>query len=131
MVASTVAGMVTLGPEFQNMALSNGQAFSFNWYLPTYKPAELKLTIVKSENHNSVIPTDEQMRNTLMANIVSRYRLGWDFEPQRYFTQVDAPWAASILLEYNIGGDWESEVYTADFKDLFTFNLEDITVIIT
>src|SRR5690606_13024670 len=96
----------------------------------------LRLTITSSDNQDQVIPDDEEIRSTLLANAQARYRLGWDFEPQRYYTQVDAPWAATILLEWTSvvsdpqPEDWSSDVFEASFDDLFTFDLEDIEVLV-
>lgn len=124
-----VAGMVTTGAESQNILLSNGQSFTYRWHLPNYIPTALRITVNISDNHPATVPDDEQIRNQLITNIAARYRLGWDFEPQRYYTQSDAPWASSIVLEYDIGGAFETEVYEANFDDLLTFDLEEIEVV--
>lgn len=126
------AGMVFTGTETEAITLSNGQEFDFSYHLPNTTPVLLRLTIYSSNNQEVVLPSDEDVRQTVYDNINERYRLGWDFEPQRYYTQVDAPWAASILLEWsdNAGSDWNDTVFTAAFDDLFTFDLEDIEVII-
>jgi len=126
------AGIVSKGTEVSQITLSNGQQFDFKFYLPTYIPIKLRLTLAASDNQMVVIPTDVVTRATLFNNIQARYRLGWDFEPQRYFTAVDAPWAASILLEYSLNGGttWASVVYEADFDKLFTFALADIAVVV-
>jgi hypothetical protein len=66
-----------------------------------------------------------------MQNIAARYRLGRDFEPQRYFSVVDAPWASTVLLEWSDddGGDWDDTVFEADYDDLYTFDLGDIELV--
>ncbi len=126
------AGMVFEGTETESITLTNGQAFDFSFFLPDPTPVLLRLTLTSSDNQDVVLPSDEVIRSTLFININARYRLGWDFEPQRYFTQVDAPWAATIVLEWsNDGGDnWNDEVFEAEFTDLYTFGLEDITVLV-
>ncbi len=126
------AGMVFEGTETESITLTNGQAFDFSFFLPNYTPVLLKLTLTSSDNQDVVLPSDEVIRSTLFININSRYRLGWDFEPQRYYTQVDAPWAATIKLEWSDddGDNWYDDVNEADFQDLFTFDLEDITVLV-
>lgn len=128
-----VAGMVSLGTETESIVLSNGQSFDFSFYLPDYTPVVLRLTLNVSDNQLVTLPTDEQIRGALNDNINARYRLGWDFEPQRYYTMVDVPWAATILLEWSDddGANWHSTVFEAGFRDLFTFGLEDITVVVT
>lgn len=125
------AGMVFIGSETETITLSNGQDFDFAFALPTRTPILLRLTLTSSDNQDVAIPTDEAVRQIVFDNINARYRLGWDFEPQRYFTQVDAAWASVILLEYNPdGGGWTDDVFDADFDDLLTFGLEDIEVLI-
>ncbi len=126
------AGMVFEGTETETIVLSNGQSFDFSFYLPTEIPVLLKLTITTTINQELAIPDDEAIRAQLEANVAARYRLGWDFEPQRYFTQVDAPWAATIKLEWSSdGGDnYFATVYSADFKDIYTFDLSNITVLV-
>lgn len=126
-----VAGVFFTGDQSEDLTLSNGQEFTFSYHLPNVIPTLLTLTIVSSNNQEVTLPSDEEIRQVLFDNINARYRLGWDFEPQRYFTQVDAPWAASILLEYNPDGAGDtSEVFEADFDDKITFALDDITVLL-
>lgn len=124
------AGVLSYGDHTESILLSNGQAFEFSFYEPVRTPVKLMLTLTLSDNYVMAIPTDEEIRISLFENIQERYRLGWDFEPQRYFTQEDAPWAATIKLEYSDddGITWEDEVYEADFRDLFTLSVADITV---
>lgn len=126
------AGMVFIGTEEEAITLSNGQEFDFKFSLPDPTPVLLRLTLTSSDNQDLAIPDDEAIRQVVFDNIAERYRLGWNFEPQRYYTQVDAPWAATILLEWSDddGSNWHDEVFVAEFTDLFTFDLEDIAVLV-
>lgn len=130
------AGMIFDGTEEELLTLTNGQEFPFSFHLPDKTPILLRLTLTSSDNQDAVIPSDVEIRQTVFDNINARYRLGWDFEPQRYYTQVDAPWAATITLEYTETTidpqpeDWESAVIEAEFDDLLTFDLEDIQVLV-
>lgn len=126
------AGIISLGTESELITLSNGQQFEFKFFLPDYQPIKLRLTLTPSDNQVVTVPSDETIRQTVFDNINSRYRLGWDYEPQRYFTQADASWAATILLEWSTddGVTWNDDVFEADFQDLFTFSLEDIAVVV-
>lgn len=126
-----VAGMVTQGDEHEDVTLSNGQEFTYRFYLPTEIPVLLRLTVDISENNLAVVPTDTVIRQTIFDQVNERYRLGLNFEPQRYFNLEDASWAASVVLEWssNAGGLWHSTVYDADFDEVFTFDLEDIAVV--
>lgn len=126
-----VAGVVTQGTEVETITLSNDQSFDFKFNLPTRTPIKLKLTLVTSANNQYQIPTAQETAEKLFANISARYRLGLAFEPQRYFSILDAPWAASILLEYstNGGSSWSSSVAALAYNQLYTFELSDIEVI--
>lgn len=126
------AGMVSQGDQVENITLPNGQNFDFKFFLVEKTPILLRLTLEISDNNLMQVPDDETIRIQLFEQINARYRMGWDFEPERYYNTTDAPWAAEVELEYSIdgGSNWLSEVYQADFRDLFTFGLEDIAVLI-
>jgi hypothetical protein len=128
-----VAGVISQGDQVETIALPNGQSFDFKFALPDETPIKLKLTINLSANNQFTILTDLAVSEILYANINSRYKLGLDFEPQRYFSVLDAPWASDVLLEWSddAGGTWHSTVFTAAFDDLYTFELADITVVNT
>lgn len=125
------AGIVTEGTEVESITLDNGQSFDFKFYLPNYIDVQIRVTFTVSENNLLLIPDDIELREQVMTQILARYRLGWDFEPQKYITTDDCPWASEVLLEYSEDGlVWESAVYTASFQDLFRFGLEDIAIVI-
>lgn len=127
------AGIVSQGTEVESLVLSNGQSFDFAFNLPNRIPVLLKLTCTVSQNNLLAIPNDEVIRQTVFDQIKARYRLGWDFEPQRYFTLNDAPWASTVLLEWSDdnGGNWYSTVYSAEYTDLFEFGINDIQVVVS
>lgn len=127
------AGMVFIGNERLNITISNGQSFPFAYTLPERTPLLFRLTAVKSENTLLAVPSDEAIRQVIFDNFHARYRLGWNLEPQRYFTLSDALWAESVLLEWSDdnGSNWYDDVYDALYTDLFTLDLEDIEVLIS
>jgi hypothetical protein len=127
------AGIVTQGTQVQTIALPNAQSFDFKFYLPHKIPVKLRLTITQSSNNQFTILSTAETSALLQANIAARYRLGLDFEPRRYFSIIDAPWAADVLLEWSDDGGttWHSTVYAANFDDLFTFGPADITIVET
>lgn len=129
----TVGGAVTQGLEAEAVVFPNGQSFDFKYHLPNKWPTLLKLTTVLSENNQVLIGSPEDVKQLLLTNVQARYRLGRNFEPQRYFSLVDAPWAASVLLEYSIdgGGTYQSTIYESNFDDLFEIGLADITLVET
>jgi len=128
---STVAGAVTQGTEIGTITLSNGQSFDFKYNLPNRIAVLLRLTVSLSENNQVVVGDPDDTKLALLANINERYQLGRNFEPQRYFSIVDAPWASSILLEWSddAGGNWYSTVYDAEYNDLFDVVLENIELV--
>ncbi len=130
---STVGGVVTQGSEVTPLVLTNGQSFDFKYDLPNRIPVHLRLTITLSENNQVVVGDPDDVKAALLANVMARYRLGRNFEPQRYFSVVDAPWAAVVLLEWS--DDDEDNYYTnvndADFDDLFEVALERIHLVET
>lgn len=126
-----VAGVVTQGTEVESLTLTNGQLFDFKYHLPDKTEVLLRLTVTTSRNNQNVISSPEDQKLKLLENINARYSLGNDFEPERYYTTVDAPWAADILLEYSLddGANWDDDTYEADFDELFVVLLENIELI--
>lgn len=127
------AGIESQGTEEELITLSNGQSFYFRFNLPDRTPVLLRMTATRSDNTQITLPTDEAIRQTILDNINARYRLGYDFEPQRYYNFQDAPWAATILLEWSDddGVNWHSGVFEAAYDDIFDIDLEDIEVVIS
>jgi hypothetical protein len=128
---STVGGIVTQGTEVETIVLSNGQSFDFKYDLPDRIEVHLKLTITLSSNNQVLIASPDESRFKLLGNIASRYALGKNFEPKRYFSVADAPWASDILLEWSVnGGDtWSSAVFVADYDELFDIALDRIEIV--
>ncbi len=128
---SVVAGVVSQGTEEESIVLSNAQAFDFKYNLPNRIEVLLRLTLTTSENNEVVISSPEDIKALLMANIAEKYRLGRNFEPQRYASVIDYPWAQSVLLEYSVdgGGAYLTAVYDADYDDLFEIALENISLV--
>jgi len=128
----TVGGTVTEGGQSETIVLSNGQSFDFKFHLPNEIPIILRLTTTLSENNQVLVGSPEDVKLKLFTNINSRYRLGLNFEPQKYYNiQDDAPWTSDVTLEWSddAGSTWNSTVFDADFDDLFTFALDDITLV--
>ena len=128
---SVSAGVVTQGDQTQTLVLSNGQSFDFKYVLPDDITVLLRLTLTLSENNQSVIDTPEVIKQKLLDNIAARYRLGKNFEPQRYFNQMDAPWTSQVLLEYSVnnGVSYSTAVYDSEYDELFIVELGNITLV--
>lgn len=127
------AGLVSQGTQVTAVTLSNGQSFDFKFNTPTRIPVLLRLTAEISENTLIAVPDDEELRQKIFDQVNARYRLGFNFEPQRYFTLSDAPWAGEVELEWSddAGATWHQEVYQSEYDELFTFDLEDIEVVVS
>lgn len=126
-----VAGVISQGTESESITLSNSQSMDFKFNLPDKTPILLRLTTTLSDNNLFTIGTPEATKQKLFDNIAASYRLGKNFEPQRYFSIVDAPWAAMVLLEYSVddGGNWLDDIYEADYDEVLTFELADIELV--
>lgn len=126
-----VAGVISQGTQVTTITLSNDQSFDFKFNLPTKTAIKLKLTLTLSANNQFTILSDDDIKTKLVENINARYRLGMSFEPQRYFSILDAPWAGSVLLQYSTDGGttWSSSIYASAYNELFTFTIADITVV--
>lgn len=126
-----VAGVVSQGTETEDITLSNGQSMTFKYNLPTKIPVLLRLTLTLSDNNEFTIDSTDDIKLNLYNNINAKYKLGKNFEPQRYFTVVDAPWTSEILLEWSsdAGANWHSTVYVSAYNEVFTFSLTDISVV--
>ena len=127
---SVAQGIYHMGPEVEEIVLSNLQPFEYRFYLPDRQRTYLRLTLTLSDNNQLVIDSPEDVKQRLIDNIAAKYRLGRDFEPQRYFTTSDAPWTSQVLLEWSDNNvDWHDEIFEAEFDDLFEISLEDITLV--
>lgn len=125
------AGIHTVGDESVTVTLSNAQSFPFRFNLANIIPIKLRLTLTLSGNNRYTVLTPEETAALLFSNINERYHFGLNFEPQRYFSVLDAPWAASVLLEYSIdnGVNWLDDVAELNYDDLYTFDIDDILVV--
>lgn len=131
---SVAAGIVSQGTESTAIVLSNGQSFDFKFNLPDLVGSGdplLRLTLTLSENNQVVVGDPDEVKALLVANIAARYKLGKNFEPQRYFSQSDAPWTSQVLLEYSLngGGAWASTVYNADYDEKFDIKLANVSLV--
>ena len=128
---SIPAGIVSQGTEVSTITMSNAQSFDFKFNLATRTAILLRLTITLSSNNQYTIPSTQTVGDLLYANVQARYRLGLNFEPQRYFSVLDAPWAASVLLEYstNGGSSWSSSIAALAYDQLYTIDRADISIV--
>lgn len=126
-----VAGVISQGSEVETLTLTNNQSFDFKFNLPRKIPILLRLTTTLSENNQFSIGSPDDTKLLLFNNINARYRLGKNFEPQRYFSVVDAPWAAMVELEWSSdnGSNYFDTIFDAEYDEIFTFELTDIEIV--
>lgn len=126
-----VAGVISQGSEVETITMSNGQSFDFKYNLPDRIPVKLRLTTTLSENNEFTIGSPDSTKQKVFDNVNARYKLGKNFEPQRYFSVLDAPWAAMVILEWSDdnGANWHDEVFDAEYNEVFTFALTDILIV--
>lgn len=129
----TVAGLYYSGAHTGTSRLSNGQDFTFAFDTPTRKNTHLRLTVTLSQNTNIVADDEQTIKEKLLSNLSELYKLGNNFEPEKYFTiSRDAPYASAVKLEYSFDGStYESAIYTANYKDLMLFDISRIWVVIS
>jgi len=134
----TVGGVISQGTEIESITLSNGQSFDFKYNLPQKIPVFLRLTTVLSDNNEFSIESPDEQKEKLLANVAARYKLGKNFEPQRYFSILDAPWASQITLEWTTDvtdGElddtptWSSAVFESAYDEVFTFDVTTILIV--
>ncbi len=133
-----VAGVISQGSESEDITMSNGQSFEFKYNLPDRIPVFFRLTTTLSENNEFTIAAPDVTKQKLFDNITARYKLGKNFEPQRYFSVVDAPWAAMVLLEWtddvtdgelDMSPTWHDEVFESEYDEVFIFELTSIQIV--
>lgn len=112
-------GLYYSGTETGTYTAINGQQFNISYALPTEKQVYVKITVQTSRNSLDFIPVENVVTNTFTDNFNKEYRLGYDFEPDRYLCDDDLPWAASIKVEYNFdnGSSYDTDVYLAAYNE--------------
>lgn len=102
-------GLYYNGTETGTKMAINGQTFTYKYALPTPVNTLIKITITASKNSTTPILNENQIRNIFNANFANLYKLGLDFEPEKYLEIArDCPFASNIALEYslNSGSTW-------------------------
>ena len=127
----TVAGTNFVGDETIDRNLSNGQVVTYRYELAERIPAILRCTFTISENNQAYVMTEDEVKQTILDNLTQKYRIGMDFEPQRYANATLFPFAATVLLEWstNNGVNWSSDVNPLNYNQRFIITVDDITIV--
>ncbi len=106
------AGLYYTGSEEGDRVALNGQTFTYKYALPTPVDILVRITATVSANAKTPVLNENQIRDIFDANFASLYRLGLDFEPEKYLEIArDLPFASDILLEYSedAGSTWDDQ----------------------
>lgn len=106
------AGLYYQGTETGTKTAINGQTFNYAYYLPTPIDILVRITVQPSLNSLSPVLNENQIRDIFNANFSNLYKLGLNFEPEKYLEiSRDLPFASDILLEYSEDDEstWSSE----------------------
>jgi hypothetical protein len=104
------AGLFYEGAETGTKTAINGQVFDYAFDLPTAVDILVRITVTVSANSTTPILNENQIRNIFNTNFSALYRIGLDFEPEKYLEIArDLPFASEILLEYSedAGATWD------------------------
>ena len=125
------AGLYFNGSENGQIIASNGQPFNFGYDLPTKVDMQVRITPTISDNTTAFIQNSEQIKEKFLANYNSLYKLGLDFEPEKYLdVKNDLPFASKVKIEWSIndGSSWSTDVWKSTYKQ--KLNLTNIEVVI-
>ena len=134
MLENISAGTVSNGSVSVNKRLENGQVETFKFELPTKTAILLKLTLQISRNNDQYIPTDSEAKEILLNNLNKYYKLGNDFEPEKYAEiNRDFPCCSEVILEYSLdnGTTWTDAVAQLSYDTKYITNAGDITIVRT
>lgn len=124
-------GLYFKGSESGQVIASNGQPFTFGYELPTIVDMWVRITPTISDNTTAFIQNSSQIKEKFLENFNSMYKLGLDFEPEKYLDiRNDLPFASQIKIEWSIneGSSWSEEVWKSAYNQ--KLNLSNVEVVI-
>jgi hypothetical protein len=113
-------GLFYNGAETGTKTALNGQTFTYKYALPTLIDVLVRITVTVSANAKTPILNENQIRDIFDANFALLYRLGLNFEPEKYLEIArDLPFASNILLEYSedAGSTWDATLRTMAYDE--------------
>jgi len=120
MASWLTAGLFYNGTETGTKTALNGQTFTYKYALPTLIDVLVRITVTTSANAKTPILNENQIRDIFDANFALLYRLGLNFEPEKYLEIArDLPFASNILLEYSedAGSTWDTTPRTMAYDE--------------
>lgn len=112
MHAWLTTGLYYVGAETGERVAINGQVFTYAYDLPTPVNILVRITVRVSANFKTPVLNANQIRVIFNTNFEKFYRIGLNFEPEKYLEIArDAPFASDILLEYSedSGSTWSDQ----------------------
>lgn len=119
MAAWLTIGLYYEGSETGSKMAINGQTFDYAFDLPTPVDVLVRITVTVSANAKTPVLNENQIREIFNTNFAALYRLGLNFEPEKYLEIArDLPFASDILLEYSEETDvWVSAPRTMAYNE--------------
>lgn len=114
------AGLYYSGSEAGTKTALNGQVFNYAYALPTPVDIIVRITVTASANAKTPILNENQIRAIFETNFAELYKLGLNFEPEKYLEIArDCPFASDILLEYSLddGDNWDVEPFAMAYNE--------------
>lgn len=123
------AGLFYQGTETGQVTASNGQSFDYAFSLPTEVPLYVKIKVTVSDNTTLFVETPPVIKKKFLDNFASKYRLGFDFEPQTYLCKDDLPFAGAIEVRYSTDGlEYKTIILESAYNEKFTINENNVEV---
>lgn len=130
---SVAGGVFTHGDISQDVALANGDPWTFSWQQMALGNIAFRTSVVVSRNATLAVDSEGEIAQMFNDNYQQIYRAGADIEPQKYLEiERDLPYAAKILTQYSLDGGqtWLSDVLQTDFNIKYAYQMvgSDVTI---
>ena len=125
------AGLYFTGSERGEIVASNGQPFTFGYDLPSIVNMQVRIKVTISDNTTAYIMNNQAIEEKFLQNFNSMYKLGLDFEGDRYLcARDDLPFASKIVVEWSVdnGKTWSAEVWQSAYNQ--KLNLSNVEIVI-
>lgn len=124
------AGLFYEGTEQGQVVAVNGQSFNYAFELPMETLLKVKVTVTVSDNTTLFVESTNKIKERWLNNFKKLYRLGYDFEPDKYLTTDELKFASEIKTEYSTNGgtDWKSDVLDCLYNEKIVITEENLEI---
>jgi len=127
--AYLTAGLYYSGGEQGSVVALNGQEFDYAFKLPAPVEVQVRIAVGISTTGRNFVMNENQIRDLFVANFKKMYRLGFAFEPERYLSTRDLPFAADVKVEWSIDDiTWQTVVMASAYDEKVTLGQITVTV---